>query len=408
MTLGFFTKEQLSEADSFVKVHTIQGCPVCGLDKGCKTPYMEPTGDFRREILIVAEAPGKTEDEDGVQLVGKAGQLLRRFLRKYRIDLDRDCLKTNAIVCRPPDNKTPNSKQIAACRPRLLNLIKEKKPKVVILLGDVAMQSVIGSVWRKELDTIGKWRGWTIPDRTYQTWLCPTFHPSYLVRNEGREDLELIFSQDLKGAIDLAKDPLPEFPSMADEHRKIRILYSEGDVQAYLRSLITSCDLAFFDYETTGLKPHAEGHDIICVSISTRPDSAEVFLMSEAVRPLFKRFLKTGRIRKGAQNKNFESMWSEIILKEEVKGWTWDTMLVTHMMDNRPKVTGLKFQSYVQFGIADYDSEIEPYLKSRDGANGFNRIRQAPQDKLLLYCGMDSMLEHRWAKKQSEILGIPL
>jgi len=81
-------------------------------------------------------------------------------------------------------------------------------------------------------------------------------------------------------------------------------------------------------------------------------------------------------------------------------------------MDNRPGITGLKFQTYVNFGIVDYASEIEPYLHASDDSNGnaINRIQELcnkpfGEAKLLKYCALDAIYEYRLAMlQQSEIL----
>lgn len=74
-------------------------CEACGLQLGCKTPQMPPTGEGLKKVLILAEANGYNEDEQGKQLVGDAGQLFREKLSVYGLDLDRDFWKTNSITC---------------------------------------------------------------------------------------------------------------------------------------------------------------------------------------------------------------------------------------------------------------------------------------------------------------------
>ena len=91
-------------------------------------------------------------------------------------------------------------------------------------------------------------------------------------------------------------------------------------------------------------------------------------------------------------------MWSEVILGAEVGPWVWDTQLVSHLLDNRPNITSLKFQTYIQFGIPDYDSEISSFLKSKSNkksANNFNEVKKAPRKKLLVYNGLDAHFTHK-------------
>ena len=78
-------------------------------------------------------------------------------------------------------------------------------------------------------------------------------------------------------------------------------------------------------------------------------------------------------------------------------------MLAAHVLDNRTGVCGLKTQSYIHFGLPDYNSHIEKFLKSDGGGNTFNKIHQIPTVDLLTYGGMDAMLEFRLASIQTDL-----
>ena len=116
-------------------------CNTCGLDKTCKSPKMPTTGEGKCSILVVAEAPGATEDDENRQLVGDAGKLFCDYLSRYNLDLDRDFWKENALACRPPDNATPTDTQLKCCRERLENVILEKKPRFIWLMGNSALRT---------------------------------------------------------------------------------------------------------------------------------------------------------------------------------------------------------------------------------------------------------------------------
>jgi len=81
-------------------------------------------------------------------------------------------------------------------------------------------------------------------------------------------------------------------------------------------------------------------------------------------------------------------------------------MMAAHILDNRPGVTSLKFQTYINFGIIDYESEVSPYLKAVDSKNGnaLNRIFEADEKKLMEYCSLDSIYEYRLAMWQIKII----
>jgi hypothetical protein len=102
----------------------------------------------------------------------------------------------------------------------------------------------------------------------------------------------------------------------------------------------------------------------------------------------------------------FEDTWAAWRLGVHVGGWAWDTMLAAHVLDNRPGISGLKFQAYVRYGIGGYNTEVKPYLES-PGKNGnaHNRIEEliktaTGRQRLLVYCGMDALLERRLALDQ--------
>jgi hypothetical protein len=106
----------------------------------------------------------------------------------------------------------------------------------------------------------------------------------------------------------------------------------------------------------------------------------------------------------------FEDTWMNIIYGIQTTPWVWDTMQAAHVIDNRPGITGLKFQVYVNFGLVDYDSDVSSYLRSasKDG-NAVNQIEKAMQDpevfrKIKIYCGLDSLFTYRLAQIQKGII----
>ena len=102
-----------------------------------------------------------------------------------------------------------------------------------------------------------------------------------------------------------------------------------------------------------------------------------------------------------------EDTWENVINGITVKNWVWDTMQATHVLDNRKGITGLKFQVYVNFGVVEYDGEIEEYLKGDPkNANSVNRVFEADPKKLRLYCGLDALFEYKLALIQMEKMGV--
>jgi len=400
---GFFSKEEIKTDRFYGKTLT---CASCGLYKTCRSPKMKPYGNFRKGILNVGESPGIEEDKTGKPWQGKTGKLLQRVYRKFGIDLFDDCLNINAVSCRAVDkngnNRTPTNHEIDCCRKRVLSTIRKYDPKVVVLLGGSALYSVVGYRWRGSLGGINKWRGFHIPDEEFGAWVCPVFHPSYVERSE--KHVTTIWENDLQNMIGLLDVALPR-------QKKPEIEFIEDlSVLKEIKS-----DRIAFDYETTGKKPQAVGHRIVCVSVADTPDHAFVFMMpkSKKERQPFIDLLINPDIKKMAHNMKFEDTWTTEKLRVRVKGWDWDSMIAAHIVDNRSGITGLKFQTYINIGISGYDEEISPYLSAdgERGANSMNRVMeltktQSGREKLMTYCALDSIYEYRLAMIQQRLIRI--
>lgn len=401
---GFFTRketESISRPDG-----KSYSCYSCGLFKDCKSPRMKPYGNFKKKILNIGEAPGEVEDREGKPFQGKTGRLLQKTYHSLGIDLFEDCLNINAVNCRPieeRENRSPANYEIECCRKSVLQTISEYKPKVIVLLGNSAVYSLIGHRWRKDFGTISKWRGWTIPDQDFKAWICPTFHPSYVERSDPDDVVRVIWKADLSMALEKLKTTFPYY-----KEPEIEII----DDLSILNSIKEGTPIVP-DFETTGKKPHGQEHKIVCVGIATSPDHSYVFMIPDSRKeriPLYN-VLTNEKIPKFGQNIKFEYTWSMVYFRKEILNWQWDSMLASHLLDNRPGVTGLKFQTYVQFGIVDYSSDVDPYLKctSEKSGNSINRIFDlialpGGKQKLLKYCGYDTINEFRLALLQQSLM----
>lgn len=399
---GFFKKEDINPLKY---KGTDPPCVSCKLCNDCLSPKMKPTGEGKKKVLFIAEAPGKQEDEQNSQLVGESGQVLRDVLKSYNFDLDRDGWKDNACRCRPISNsggnRTPTDREISVCRPCILQTIKELQPEKIILLGASAIKSVIGD--RISIGGIGRWVGQKIPDQDLDTWIFPTYHPSYLVRNQGNIPLENVFRSNINNALSWNK----KLPDYHNEEKKISIFVDVKPVISYLEWIYTTKQIIAFDYETTGLKPHKAGHRILCMSISTAPHQAVSFPIFEDKDFLciLKKVLADPDVKKIAHSMNFEHSWSKFIFGVEVGGWLHDTQLTAHVLDNRSSTPWLKFQVYTRYGVAGYDKCMEEYINSRSkDSNAFNKMDKAPIKEMLAYCGMDSMFTYRLYKDQKNEL----
>lgn len=402
--MGFFHASTLTAPKPSASL--IPQCAACGLYKGCRTPKMVPYGQGRRKILVVGEAPGENEDLQGRPFVGKAGGTLRSALRKLDVDLDRDCWTTNALICRPPGNEIKDPRAIEYCRPNLLRTIKELQPEVIVLLGLRPVQSLLGHLWKEDIGPMGRWVGWPIPSQELNAWVCPTWHPSYIMRLENAREsgvAYLLWQQHLEAAFRLQGRPWKQVP---DYRSQIDIVLDPSQAAKGLRALASLGEMVALDYETTCLKPDGKDADIWCCSVSNGRQTFAYPWYGEAIQATGE-LLQSG-VPLVASNMKFECRWSLKHFGFMGKGWAkgWDTMLAAHVLDNRPGVTSIKFQSFVLLGQPSYDGPIKPYLQSKKpGCNEPNRIKEVDLNQTLRYCGLDSLLEYKVARIQMKRMG---
>lgn len=395
MGLGFFTQQAAVRP----AVGLEPACGLCGLWKGCKSPKMKVAGQGRRGILVVGEAPGQTEDDQGKPFIGKAGQLLQRYLRAVGVDLFKDCWVANAARCRPKDNILPE-KAIGHCRPFTVNDINELKPTAIILLGGSAIRSVIGWLWRESVGEVGRWVGWKIPAQRVNAWLCPTWHPSYLARQEGKRDyplLEMLFIRHLKAAVQAADRGSP-WETVPDYATQVQTTMDPDFAAHTIRCLMAEGTPLFsFDFETDRIKPDHPDARIICCAVSNG-DKTLAYPWHGAAITATKELLESS-IPKLGYNQKFEIRWSRRF-GIRVRNWVWDGMLGAHVLDNRSGVTGLEFQAFALLGQEPWDQAVEPYIRSKGGGNSANRLAEAPLEQVLKYCGLDALLEYHVTRKQ--------
>ncbi len=151
-------------------------------------------------IMFIGEAPGQNEDMTGIPFIGRAGQLLRKFLFETGYNQN-DFYIANTIKCRPPKNRKPTKEEKSACAHFLDKQIKLLNPKIIVLVGTTALESF---VFDKKL-TITKARGkiYEIDNRKF----VPIFHPSYLLRYHSLEENSprYLFKKDLEMILKMVK-----------------------------------------------------------------------------------------------------------------------------------------------------------------------------------------------------------
>ena len=403
---GFLSKQEVEQGRqlNFKTVQKAPNCLECGLFRHCNSPKMQVTGEGKKKILFIAEAPGKEEDLQNKQLVGQAGQKLRFYLKKHGIDLDKDCWKMNAVNCRPisntGSNRTPTSEEIKHCHPMVLETIKKLKPKFIVLAGGIAIESMLKSHFTNV--SVQRWVKLCIPDQDLQAFLIPIHHPSNLVRNDKDENLRSEFDREI-AFIKTCVDTEKEFPTHKLEMRAKSLTDFQSVKKQLEKILKLKPEILVFDYETTGTKPFRKGHKIASVSFCYSEKEAFAFPFDWpnkwtkkefiAIKRLWRKILKSKEIGLVAHNIQFEDIWTSEVIGINLFNWIFDTSIAAHLIDNRSRFTGLKTQVYINFGIKPYDKEVDPFIK-RSNQNGFNRVFDCPLHLLLKYNSLDSLFTY--------------
>lgn len=397
---GFFAASRLvSKKQGF----HIPQCGACGLYKKCNSPKMEVDGEGRRKILIIGEAPGAEEDRQGKPFVGPAGQYLRSRLKDIGINLRKDCWITNALICRPPKNATPDNQQIAYCQPNLLRTVRQLEPEIIVPLGATAVHSLMSHMWRDEVKSIMRWIGWQIPYQPLNCWILPNLHPAYLLRMEQRSAVPgLYFKRYLARIATLQSRPWREVPNYQSQVERI---YKAGQAASAVREMVRRGGRLAFDYETNMLKPDHPDARIVSCSVCWEGKWTVAYpFLGEAIDATFE--MVRSPLPKIASNAKFEDRWTRKIFGKPVRNWNWDTMLAAHVIDNRSDITSIKFQAFVLLGLPPYDHHIKQFLHAKDGNMTNDIQRNVDLKDLLLYNGLDSLVEFLVADIQKKELRI--
>ena len=153
----------------------VEACVACGLARGRKKT-VPGVGDRNADWLFVGEGPGSEEDAKGEPFVGQAGKLLDNMLAALGMKRGENVYIANVVKCRPPNNRTPEPREIEACRPYLDRQVALLRPKLIVALGKSAATTLLDAE-----ATIASLRGRV--HRYHGVPLVVTYHPAYLLRN---------------------------------------------------------------------------------------------------------------------------------------------------------------------------------------------------------------------------------
>lgn len=360
-------------------------CKLCSLHETTKKVCVLGNGPAPAKIMIIGEAPGREEENTGKPFQGRAGKLLSELLKTQGIKRN-DCYVTNAVHCRPPENRTPTKPELKACRFYLDQEIKAVNPEFVLLLGATALNSVLGK--SKVMDLRGS--SFQKDGRTYFV----TVHPAAALRSP---KFQPFLESDIKRFARLIRG------ENLDEDG-VDIDWVFVDTMAKLKKCLRDVDMAdaiSYDYETSSLDQLGADEYIMCKGIATDNKCWVIPLtypgspfMGESVQQKIHDALDRVTVGKKliAQNGKFDNKWAKVFY-----GWdipqTFDTMLAAHLL-NENGIIDLKRMAMMYFNAPDYDLKkpIDP--------------TSVPIQKLCKYCAYDVYytlkLYHKFRKELME------
>lgn len=141
-------------------------------------------GNPNAKLMLIGEAPGPQENEQGKPFVGRSGQLLDKILQAAGFDSENDVFISNSVFRMPPGEggknfRKPTNEEIEYYKPYLLDIVRLIDPVIILLVGNVATQSILGLTGITKLR--GQWFDWN------GRHCMPIFHPAYLLRNPSHE-----------------------------------------------------------------------------------------------------------------------------------------------------------------------------------------------------------------------------
>ncbi len=159
----------------------------CDLKKKAKN-LVFCDGNPKSKIMLIGEAPGASEDEEGLPFVGRAGVLLDKMLTSINLDRKKVYI-SNIVNYRPPDNRRPTEEEVKRYLPFITRHIEIIDPKILVLLGSTAMNALIGNEM-----VISKMRGKWLEKKIgcCKTSVIITFHPAFLMRQPAQKKMAWI------------------------------------------------------------------------------------------------------------------------------------------------------------------------------------------------------------------------
>ena len=197
-----------SKADLLVPVRErVRVCTKCPHLASSRTQTVFGVGNPDAELMFIGEAPGVDEDKQGEPFVGRAGQLLTRIIETMGLARE-EVYIANILKCRPDTspgsfgNRPPTPSEMQTCRPYLVEQIDIIRPKVLVALGAVAVEGLLGTRGTMR-ELRGRWHSYN------GTPLMITYHPAYLLRNQAPSEKRKVW-EDMLQVLERLEKPITE------------------------------------------------------------------------------------------------------------------------------------------------------------------------------------------------------
>ena len=337
------------------------GCKDCPFAGRTRVKYEKNNPEF----VVIGECPGKEECIEGRPFIGSSGQLLMKTFSLFGMKR-KDISILNAMMCPkyPSDSRQEVERAVKQCKNNVLKALSMLKPKVVVLLGELAMYSLLNK------KKISKFRGISIEHGEYT--IIPTFHPAYVLRNCKKNyphipvtemnEVEKLFYMDLKHAVNLYKG-----------NNDVKVDYSkvhlpEGKIVA-------------FDIETENLLvAHTKGK-VLAISLADKDRVYSTEVKNNRLKKKVKEILEDESIKKIVHNRPFDELVCLNNLNCEVRGRVFDVMTMAHIVDENLISYSLEHLANVYTQHHNIKDIVE-----RDRTN----LSSLSTDKLLRYVSLDA------------------
>lgn len=351
------------------------------------------------DIAFIAEAPGETEVDREIPLIGKSGSFLRTVIQDLGVDENR-CYFTNMCLCRPPGNKKPPKAAQEACSKRLVAELADIKPKLIVTLGTTATKG-FGQFKYPITKSYGTYQELELRSSkgTHTVGVIPTFHPSYVLRGGSKTKPEPFrdFADNLSHAKEVALDGV--VPIKYPPYENYKHITEQDQFEQFLQELVEA-PFAACDIESTTTDFFTG--QILCIGFSWERETAHVVdwaLLEQNLENLHKLDDVLKKVPLAFHNGLFDIpfMWHNGLPSAQ---YYLDTMQAHYLLDERQYTHGLERLAVKYYHAPQYKQEFRESI----GIRGYksnklfsDAILEAPQEDLFDYNGADCDYTYRLA-----------